>query len=113
MAQGDKDIRILLIDDHAETRASLNKLLAFEPDLKVIGSASNGREGVEQAKVLRPDVIVMDADMPEMDGFEATKLIIKDNSDARVITISVQNDSDTMSKAMLAQARFITKQTYQ
>jgi pilus assembly protein CpaE len=106
MAQGDKEIRILLVDDIAETRESIKKLLAFESDLKVIGSAGTGREGVAQAKELRPDIIIMDINMPDMDGLEAAGLITKAVPTAGVIMMSVQNDSDYMTKAMLAGARF-------
>jgi pilus assembly protein CpaE len=100
MVQSINDIRILLVDDNTETRESLKKLLAFEPDFKVIGSASNGRAGVEQAKVLHPDVIIMDANMPEMDGFEATSLILKDNPEAYVIMMSIQNGDDIMTRVL-------------
>lgn len=106
MAQGNQEIRILLVDDIAETRESIKKLLAFESDLKVIGSAGNGREGVQQAKELRPDIIIMDINMPDMDGLEAASLITKAVPTAGVIMMSVQNDSDYMTKAMLAGARF-------
>ena len=107
MAQGDgTEITILLVDDIAETRESIKKLLAFEPDFKVVGSASNGREGVEQAKELRPDIIIMDINMPDMDGLEAASLVTKAVPTAGVIMMSVQNDSDYLNKAMLAGARF-------
>ena len=105
MAQGD-EIKILLVDDIAETRESIKKLLAFESDFKVVGSASNGREGVELAKELRPDIIIMDINMPDMDGLEAASLVTKAVPTAGVIMMSVQNDSDYLNKAMLAGARF-------
>lgn len=101
-----EEIKILLVDDIAETRESIKKLLAFESDFKVVGSASNGREGVEQAKELRPDIIIMDINMPDMDGLEAASLVTKAVPTAGVIMMSVQNDSDYMTKAMLAGARF-------
>lgn len=100
------EIKILLVDDIAETRESIKKLLAFESDFKVIGSAGNGREGVEQAKELRPDIIIMDINMPDMDGLEAASLVTKAVPTAGVIMMSVQNDSDYLNKAMLAGARF-------
>ena len=106
MAQGDNVIKILLVDDIAETRESIKKLLQFENDFKVVGSASNGREGVEQAKELRPDIIIMDINMPDMDGLEAAGLVTKAVPTAGVIMMSVQNDSDYLNKAMLAGARF-------
>lgn len=101
-----EEIKILLVDDIAETRESIKKLLAFESDFKVIGSASNGREGVAQAKELRPDIIIMDINMPDMDGLEAAGLITKAVPTAGVIMMSVQDDSDYMQRAMLAGARF-------
>jgi len=101
-----EEIRILLVDDIAETRESIKKLLAFENDFKVVGSAGNGREGVAQAKELRPDIIIMDINMPDMDGLEAAGLITKAVPTAGVIMMSVQNDSDYMTRAMLAGARF-------
>lgn len=104
--QVDKTIRILLVDDIAETRESIKKLLAFESDFKVVGSAGNGREGVDQAKELRPDIIIMDINMPDMDGLEAASLITKAVPTCGVIMMSVQTDADYMTKAMLAGARF-------
>ncbi|MGJ3238492.1 MAG: response regulator [Anaerolineae bacterium] len=104
--QNDGAITILLVDDIAETRESIKKLLAFEQDFKVVGSAGNGREGVKQAKELRPDIVIMDINMPDMDGLEAAGLITKAVPTAGVIMMSVQDDADYMQKAMLAGARF-------
>ncbi|MEM9953814.1 MAG: response regulator [Chloroflexota bacterium] len=104
--ENDGTIKILLVDDIAETRQSIKKLLAFEQDFKVIGEAGNGRTGVEQAKDLRPDIIIMDINMPDMDGLEAAGLITKAVPTAGVIMMSVQDDPDYMQKAMLAGARF-------
>lgn len=104
------EISILLVDDIPETRENIKKLLAFEQDLKVIGSAGTGREGVEMARQLRPDVIIMDINMPDMDGLQATALINKTVPTSAVIIMSVQNDADYMRRAMLAGARdFLTK----
>ena len=61
-------IRIILVDDIAETRETIKKMLAFEADFKVIGSAGNGREGVELAIKEKPDIVMMDINMPDMDG---------------------------------------------
>lgn len=99
-------ITILLVDDIADTRESIKKLLAFEPDFKVVGSAGNGREGVELAKELEPDIIIMDINMPDMDGLEAAGLITKAVPTSGVIMMSVQSDQDYMQRAMLAGARF-------
>jgi pilus assembly protein CpaE len=103
-------ISILLVDDIPETRENIKKLLAFEPDFKVIGSVGTGREGVDMAKELRPNIIVMDINMPDMDGIQATTLITESVPTAAVIMMSVQNDPDYLRRAMLAGARnFLTK----
>lgn len=103
-------ISILLVDDIPEARENIKKLLAFEPDFKVVGGAGTGREGVELAKDLQPDIIIMDINMPDMDGLEATGIINKAVPTAAVIIMSVQNDADYMRKAMLSGARdFLTK----
>lgn len=109
--QGEKaTISILLVDDIPETRENIKKLLAFEPDFKVIGSASNGREGVQQAKELNPDIVIMDINMPDMDGLQAANLITKAVPTVGVIMMSVQTDTDYIKKAMLAGARnFLAK----
>lgn len=103
-------IQILLVDDIAETRESIKKLLAFESDFEVIGSANNGREGVNRAKELRPDIVIMDINMPDMDGLEAASLITKSVPKIGVIMMSVQSDQDYYRKAMRAGARdFLSK----
>jgi pilus assembly protein CpaE len=108
--QGDDAIRILLVDDIAETRESIKKLLAFEGDFKVVGSAGNGREGVELARDLQPDIVIMDINMPDMDGLEAANRITKAVPTVGVIMMSVQDDSDYIQKAMMAGARsFLSK----
>lgn len=103
-------ITILLVDDIPETRENIKKLLAFEPDFKVVDTAGTGREGVEKAKEHKPNIIIMDINMPDMDGIQATKLINEAVPTAAVIMMSVQNDPDYMRRAMLAGARnFLTK----
>lgn len=107
---GDKAIKILLVDDIAEARESIKKLLAFESDFKVVGGAGNGRDGVAQAKELQPDIVIMDINMPDMDGLEAANRITKALPMVGVIMMSVQDDPDYMQKAMMAGARaFISK----
>lgn len=102
-------ITILLVDDIPETRENIKKLLAFEPDFKVIGSAGTGREGVDMAKEHRPDIIIMDINMPDMDGLQATNHITKAVPMSAVIIMSVQDDVDYMRRAMLAGARDFLK----
>ncbi|MCU0476125.1 MAG: response regulator [Anaerolineae bacterium] len=103
-------ITVLLVDDNPETRENIKKLLAFEADIKVIGTAGTGREGVAQAKEHKPDIIIMDINMPDMDGLEATSAINKSVPQSAVIIMSVQDETDYMRRAMLAGARdFIAK----
>lgn len=106
-AGGDKSqIKILLVDDMPEAREGIKKLLQFEQEFKVVGSASNGREGVQQAKELQPDIVIMDINMPDMDGLEAAALITKALPMVGVIMMSVQDDTDYLQRAMMAGARF-------
>jgi DNA-binding NarL/FixJ family response regulator len=70
-----ENVRILLADDHPVLRSGLEALLALEAGLQVVGQASTGEEAVEKARLLRPDVVVMDLAMPGMDGIEATRRI--------------------------------------
>ncbi len=103
-------ITILLVDDIPETRENIKKLLGFEADFKVVDTAGTGREGVEKAKEHRPNIIIMDINMPDMDGIQATKFINEAVPTAAVIIMSVQSDPDYMRRAMLAGARdFLTK----
>jgi pilus assembly protein CpaE len=103
-------IKVLIVDDIPETRENLKKLLAFEADIEVVGTASTGREGLEIAQELQPDIILMDINMPDMDGISATEAISKAVPVASVVMMSVQSESDYLRRAMLAGARdFLTK----
>ncbi|HZQ09030.1 MAG TPA: response regulator [Anaerolineae bacterium] len=100
-----KKIRVLIVDDISETRDNLKKLLYFEDDIEIIGSASNGREGVEQAAALRPDIVLMDINMPGMDGIQASELISQQDPTIQVVMMSVQGEADYLRRSMLAGAR--------
>jgi pilus assembly protein CpaE len=109
MSEGDK-IRVMIVDDIVDTRDQLEKLLFFEKDIEVIAKASNGREAVAMAKQYRPDVVLMDINMPDMDGIAATEAIMSQDSSIQVIIMSVQGETDYLRRAMLAGAReFLTK----
>jgi pilus assembly protein CpaE len=109
MADGDK-IKIVIVDDNPEARENIKKLLQFEPDFEVLGAASTGREGVELAKETKPDVVLMDINMPDMDGLEATERITKDVPQSQVVMLSVQAEPEYLRRAMMAGARdFLTK----
>lgn len=109
MPAGDK-IRVLIVDDVSETRENIRKLLQFESDVEVAGAAKSGSEGIEAAKELKPDVVVMDINMPDMDGITATELIRQAHPTTQIVILSVQGDPNYMRRAMLAGARdFLTK----
>jgi len=103
-------IRILIVDDIAETRENIRKLLQFESDVDVVGAARSGKEGIQLAQELDPDVVLMDINMPDIDGITATDIIRKKSPHIQVVILSVQSDQNYMRKAMLAGARdFLTK----
>jgi len=109
MSEGDK-IGVILVDDIPETRENFRKLLQFESDIEVLGTARTGKEGIDLAKELRPDVILMDINMPDMDGITATEIIRKEIPFTQIVILSVQGDPNYMRRAMLAGARdFLTK----
>src|SRR5258708_14580186 len=109
-AGGKKTMKVLIVDDIPETRENLKKLLAFENDIEVVGTASTGREGLELAKDLLPDILLMDINMPDMDGIQATELINKEVRSASVIMMSVQSEADYLRRALQPAAKnFFTK----
>jgi len=109
MTSGDK-YRILIVDDVAETRENVRKLLQFETDVDVVGVARTGREAIEISQEVEPDVILMDINMPDMDGIAATEAIRQKRPFVQVVILSVQGDQNYMRRAMLAGARdFLTK----
>ncbi|MCX6082827.1 MAG: response regulator [Chloroflexi bacterium] len=102
--------RVLVVDDVSETRENIRKLLQFEADIEVVGAARSGREAVQLSDELKPDVILMDINMPDMDGITATELIRQRTPISQIIILSVQGDPNYMRRAMLAGARdFLTK----
>ncbi|WP_322815676.1 AAA family ATPase [Chloroflexus sp.] len=104
MSESDK-IRVMIVDDVIDTRDQLEKLLFFEKDIEVVAKASNGREAIALARQHRPQVILMDINMPDMDGIAATEAILTNDPGIQVIIMSVQGETDYIRRAMLAGAR--------
>jgi pilus assembly protein CpaE len=103
-------IRVLVVDDIPETRDHLTKLLGFEGDIDVVGSAASGRDALEMAVRLNPDVVLMDINMPDMDGITATEQLSSLVPGAAVVMMSVQGEADYLRRSMLAGAReFLVK----
>jgi pilus assembly protein CpaE len=103
-------IRVLIVDDVSETRENVRKLLQFESDVDVVGAARTGKEAIQLSQDLNPDVVLMDINMPDMDGISATEAIRAKQPAVQVIILSVQGDQNYMRRAMLAGARdFLTK----
>lgn len=100
-----KKIRVLIVDDIPETRDNLKKLLYFEDDIEIIGTAANGREGIELTAQLHPDIVLMDINMPGMDGIQASEIISQQNPDVQIVMMSVQGEADYLRRSMLAGAR--------
>jgi pilus assembly protein CpaE len=98
-------IRVLIVDDIPETRENLRKLLFFEPDIEVVGAATSGEESVALATQLKPDVILMDINMPGIDGITATEMITQQLPCVQVIMMSVQGETDYLRRSMQAGAR--------
>ncbi len=103
-------IRVLIVDDIPETRDHLSKLLGFESDIDVVGSAASGAQAIELAASLTPDVVLMDINMPDMDGITATEQLARAVPTAAVVMMSVQGEADYLRRSMLAGAReFLVK----
>jgi pilus assembly protein CpaE len=103
-------IRLLIVDDFAETRENLRKLLQFESDIEVVGAARTGEEALQMARDTQPDVVLMDINLPDMDGIAVTEALLREVRHAQIIMLSVQSDNDYLRQSMRAGARdFIAK----
>lgn len=97
-------IRILLADDHELIRQGLMKLLSLESDFEVVGEAKDGQEALELALKLRPDVVLMDVNMPTLNGIEATKRLLEANSSIRILALTVCTDDQYVHEIIRAGA---------
>jgi DNA-binding NarL/FixJ family response regulator len=97
-------VRLLVCDDHALFRAGMRAVLREQPALDVVGEAANGRAAVDEAARLRPDVVLMDVEMPRLDGFEATRRIVKAQRGVRVLMLSMYAEETLVARSLEAGA---------
>src|SRR3989440_12830107 len=106
------NISVLLVDDHNIVRQGLRALLVAEGDLTIVAEAQTGREAVQLATALRPDVVVMDLAMPRLNGCEATRQLVKAVPSTRVVVLSTYSDDEHLQQALAAgAAAYLLKQT--
>ncbi len=109
MGESEK-IRVVIVDDIADTRENIRRLLQFENDVEVVGMGRTGREGIDVSREVKPDVVLMDINMPDIDGITATETIRRSLPNTQIVILSVQGDPNYMRQAMLAGARdFLVK----
>ena len=97
-------IKVMLVDDHEMVRLGVSSYLSIQEDIEVVGEAENGKIGYEKALELRPDVILMDLVMEEMDGIDSTKAILKDWPEAKIIIVTSFIDDEIVYPAIEAGA---------
>lgn len=103
-------VRLLLVDDKVELRQNIRRLLSFEDSIEIVGEASNGQEAIEVCRQTRPALVLMDINMPVMDGIQATEIISLEMPEVTIIMMSVQGEQEYIRKAMKAGARdFLVK----
>ncbi len=98
-------VRILVVDDHKLFREGLIALLNAAPETEVLGEASTGKEAITQVETLAPDVVLMDIQMPDVNGIEATRRLLTDHPDVGVIMLTMLEDDNSLFAAMCAGAR--------
>jgi len=97
--------RILLVDDHPIYRNGLKSLIALQNDMEIVGEAENGQEAIVKTRKLHPDIILMDINMPVMTGMEATRRILAEMPDTKILALSMWSDDGNRSEMMRAGAR--------
>src|SRR5262249_4460005 len=105
MSENPKSIRILAVDDHALLRSGIAALLGTQADMTLMAEASNGKEAVEKFRTHRPDITLMDLQMPEMNGLDATMAILKEFPEARIIVLTTYTKDVQVLRAMKVGAR--------
>ncbi len=104
MERQGRPARLILADDHQVLRKGFRGLLADEPDLEVVGEASNGREALELCRTLGPDIVLMDVSMPEMDGLQATRAIKREHPEIAILMVTMYDNPDYLLEALEAGA---------
>ena len=106
-----RPIRVLVADDHPVVRKGLTSCLAQSSQIVIVGEATNGQDAMRKARELRPDLILMDIDMPLLNGLTASDLLRKENPNLKILVLSMHNDSDYIVRILQSGARgFILKQ---
>src|SRR6266404_5183761 len=108
MTESKKKIRVLCIDDHPSVRDGLSAIINLQPDMTVAGEAATGREGLQQFRTLRPDVVLVDLRLPDMSGFEVIEQIRAQFIHARLIVLSSHEGDADIRRALDAGARRIS-----
>jgi DNA-binding NarL/FixJ family response regulator len=98
-------LKVLLVDDHALVRRGFRRMLEDEPSFQVVGEASDGAEALKRAEELRPDVIVMDCALPQVNGIDATRQILKKLPNTAILMLSMHSEDTLVRQAMEAGAR--------
>ena len=113
MSDGSAQIRILAVDDHALVREGIAVLVGTQPDMTLVAEASNGREAIQQFRTHRPDVTLMDLQMPEMNGFDAIGAIRGEFPDAKIIVLTTYKGDVQILRALKAGAQgYLLKNTF-
>lgn len=101
----ERTIKILLADDHTIVRQGLKLILASQPDIEVVGEAANGREAVDLAAKMKPDIVLVDVAMPELNGIEATRRMVEANSRLKILVLSMHKEPVYVREILRAGAR--------
>jgi len=94
------NIRIMIADDHPIVREGLKQLLELEDDFKIIGSASNGKETIDLSEKLKPDVLLLDINFPDISGLEVLRRLKKNNSNMKIVMLTIHGEAEYLVKAM-------------